>query len=140
MTAPKFTTTETGTPRPMQLGRGVTHHLVGLDDGAANVDLHLNVINADSGIGPYHVHERAENIYVVIDGTVETIIDGVRRLFHKGDVAFIPPGTPHAAGSDGSGPATILEIYAPAGRDYVTLENSEEIIEAARANYVEPAR
>ena len=135
MTSPKFTRIDTGTPKGMRLDRGVTHHLVGLDDGASNVDLHTNVINADSGIGPYHYHAKAENIYVVMSGTAEVIIDGVKYLFKAGDVAFIPPGVPHAAGSDGRGITTVLEIYAPAGRDFEIIEDSAEIIATARANY-----
>jgi mannose-6-phosphate isomerase-like protein (cupin superfamily) len=137
MTNPKFTTLDTGTPKPMRWDRGVTHHLVGPDDGAEKLDLHVNVINADSGIGPYHLHEHAENVYVVLDGVAEVIIDGTRHLFRKGDVAFIPPGTPHAAGSDGSGVTTVLEVYAPAGRDFVIVEDSDAIIAAARAAYTE---
>lgn len=135
MTSPKFTRIDTGTVKAMRLDRGFTHHLVGLDDGASNVDLHTNVINADSGIGPYHYHAKAENIYVVMSGTAEVIIDGVKHLFNAGDVAFIPPGVPHAAGSDGSGVTTVLEIYAPAGRDFEIIEDSAEIIATARANY-----
>jgi mannose-6-phosphate isomerase-like protein (cupin superfamily) len=139
MAEPTFTTLDTGIPRAMRYDRGVTRHLVGPDVEAEKLDVHVNVINADSGIGPYHLHEHAENVYIVLDGAVETIIDGVRRIFRKGDVAFIPPGTPHAAGSDGSGVATVIEIYAPAGRDFVIIEDSEAIIENARANYKETA-
>lgn len=103
-------------------GRGTKIKLVGPEDGAANIDFHINVLNTDSGLGPYHLHRRAENIYLVLEGTVAAVIDGVRHELKAGDVAFIPPGVPHAAGSDGSGPARVLEVYAPAGDDFHILD------------------
>lgn len=87
------------------------------------MDVHLNVINVDSGIGPYHYHERAENVYVVLEGVAEAVVDGQRYLLRQGDVAFVPPRVPHAAGSDGSGPVKVLEIYAPAGQDFHIIED-----------------
>lgn len=103
---------------PMRLGRGITRHLVGPPDGARNVDVHINVLNHDSGMGPYHFHRHAENVYLVLEGAVQVVIDGVARRLEKDDVAFIPPGVPHAAGSAGGEQAVVLEIYAPAGKDF----------------------
>lgn len=102
----------------MRLGRGVTKHLVGPRNGARLVDMHINVLNQDSGMGPYHFHEHAENVYLVLEGVVHVVIDGSFHELKKDDVAFIPPGVPHAAGSSGHGQAVLLEIYAPAGRDF----------------------
>ncbi len=102
----------------MRLERGITQHLVGPLTGAAKVDLHVNVLNHDSGMGPYHFHRNAENVYLVLEGVVEVVIDGVAHQLGKDDVAFIPPGVPHAAGSTGGEPAVVLEIYAPAGKDF----------------------
>lgn len=105
----------------MRYRRGTTYMLVGQDDGVSNVDLHMNVINADSGLGPYHYHESAENIYFVLSGRARVIVDGVEHFVEAGQVAYIPNGVPHAAGSDGTGPVTVLEIYAPAGKDFHIL-------------------
>ncbi len=102
----------------MRLGRGITKHLVGTRNGAEQVDMHINVLNHDSGMGPYHFHRKAENVYVVLEGAVEVVIDGVTHQMEKDDVAFIPPGVPHAAGSAGGKPAVVLEVYAPAGKDF----------------------
>ena len=121
---------------PMKLGRGITKHLAGPPEGAQRVDVHINVINEDSGIGPYHYHEKAENIYIVLDGVVEAIVDGKRYYLVKDDVAFIPPGVPHAAGSAGLGIATVLEIYAPAGTDFHIIDDPEEITDVERPEIV----
>lgn len=131
---PMISTIAEATETVMRFERGVTKHLVGPLVGAANVDVHINVINADSGMGPYHLHERAENVYIVLDGTAEVIVDGERHLLRKDDVAFIPPGVPHAAGSDGSGPVTVIEIYAPAGKDFHILPDPEHVTDGVRAS------
>ncbi len=102
----------------MRLDRGITKHLVGPAHGAQKVDMHINVLNQDSGMGPYHYHQHAENVYLVLEGVVQVVIDGRFHEFRKDDVVFIPPGVPHAAGSSGEGKAVLLEIYAPAGRDF----------------------
>lgn len=116
--------------RPLRADRGTQLRLVGPEDGAANLDVHINVINADSGPGPYHVHEHAENVYIVLEGTVEAVVDGVRHRLGPDQVAFIPPGTPHSAGSDGSGPARVIEIYAPAGTDFHILPDPVDVRDA----------
>ena len=69
-------------------------------------------------MGPYHYHRHAENVYVVLEGVIHVVIDGRFHVLEKDDVAFIPPGVPHAAGSSGENTAVLLEIYAPAGRDF----------------------
>jgi mannose-6-phosphate isomerase-like protein (cupin superfamily) len=110
----------------MRGDRGTQYRLVGRDDGAAAVDLHLNVLNADSGPGPYHVHDHVENVYVILEGTVSAVVDGQAVTLGPGDIAFIPPGVPHSAGSDGTGLARVLEIYAPApeAADFRILPNA----------------
>ena len=132
MVEPKVIRMGTSATRPLRAGRGTMHRLVGAEDGATGIDVHLNVINADSGLGPYHVHDHTENVYFVLDGAVEAVVAGKRLHLEANDVAYIPPGVPHAAGSDGSGPATVLEIYAPVGRDFrILADNAESILETS---------
>ena len=111
----------------MRHERGVTQHLVGPRDGANKVDAHINRISQDSGIGPYHYHEKTENVYIVLDGVVEAVVDGKQYYLVTDDVVFIPPGVPHAAGSAGFGPATVLEIYAPTGSDFHVIDHPQEV-------------
>lgn len=121
---PKIVRADEAPTREMRQGRGTQHRYVGPEDGAENVDVHLNVLNTDSGFGPYHYHERAENVYVVIEGTAKAVVGDKRYLLRPGDVAFVPPGIAHAAGSNGDGPVTILEVYAPGGDDYHIIADS----------------
>ncbi|MGE5307155.1 MAG: cupin domain-containing protein [Alphaproteobacteria bacterium] len=109
----------------MRWDRGKTLRLVDEADGAKNVDVHINLINVDSGPGPTHYHAKAENIYIVLEGTVEAIVEGKKYRISAGEVAFIPPGVHHAAGNGGDTVARVIEIYAPAGQDFHIIENEE---------------
>lgn len=137
MAEPKIMRISDATAKPLRWDRGMMHHLVGPDDGAEKVDVHINVINTDSGIGPYHYHEKAENVYIVLDGVAEAVVDGRRFFLVKDDVAFVPPGVPHAAGSAGFGPATVIEIYAPAGRDFHIVDDPDSVEDVHRPEIAE---
>jgi len=102
----------------MKRDKGIAYDLVGLADGAENVDVHVNVLRADTPVAPYHFHAEAENVYIVLEGEADAIVDGERLRLKAMDVVFIPPGVPHAVGGAGVGPVTLIEIYAPAGQDF----------------------
>jgi quercetin dioxygenase-like cupin family protein len=120
--------------REMQLGRGTQIRLFNEDTGAHTVDVHINVINVDSGPGPYHFHKKAENIYIVLEGKAEVCVEGKRFYLEQDDVGFVPPGLRHYAGTapDSPVPARVLEIYAPHGKDYHIVDDPEEIEDVAR--------
>jgi len=110
----------------MRWNRGKTLRLVDEEDGAQNLDVHVNLINVDSGPGPTHYHAQAENVYIVLEGEVEAIVEGKKYRLGPGDVAFIPPGVRHAAGNCGDTLARVIEIYAPAGQDFHIVEDVEK--------------
>ena len=109
--------------KAMRFDRGTMVELVGEAEGARNVDVHINVLNVDSGPGPYHFHEHAENVYIVLEGTLGVVVEGERHLLQRDDVAFIPPGVRHSAGNAGDVPARVIEIYAPVGSDFHFVES-----------------
>src|SRR3954470_19670814 len=115
--------------RPVAWDRGCQVPLFGEQNGARNVDVHINVIKVGSGTGPYHYHERAENVYIVLEGIVEAVVEGKRYFLQKDDVAFIPPGLRHYAGNPGQEPAKVIEIYAPAGQDFHIVDDPKDIEE-----------
>jgi mannose-6-phosphate isomerase-like protein (cupin superfamily) len=118
--------------QPMRYDRGTQIRLFGEQTGTVNVDVHINVINADSGSGPYHYHERAENVYIVLEGQIEAIVEGKRYILGKDDVAFIPPGLKHSAGATGGAPARAIEIYAPAGTDFHIVDDPTDVVDGTR--------
>lgn len=121
-----FRTTIAGAPTgPLALGRGLKRMLVNPDIGARNMDVHINELKFDSGPGEIHYHAKAENVYIVLEGTLEVVIEGERHLLGPNEVGFIPPGVVHTAGNAGDagigGVCRIVEIYAPAGKDFVEV-------------------
>lgn len=107
-------------------GRGSVVSLVDPRVGAENVDVHINTITAGSAPGPYHLHERAENVYYVFSGDGLLRADGKSHALSAGNVAFIPPGVPHSMSNVGESDLRLLEIYAPAGADFVEVEEPPE--------------
>lgn len=120
--------------REMQLGRGTQIRLFNEETGAHTVDVHINVINTDSGPGPYHFHKRAENVYIVLEGKVEVCVEGKRYYLETDDVGFVPPGLRHYAGTapDSPVPARVLEVYAPHGQDYHIVDDPLTIEDVQR--------
>jgi mannose-6-phosphate isomerase-like protein (cupin superfamily) len=82
--------------------------------------------------GVYHLHERTDNVMLVLSGTLEMIVDGARHILHENDMIFIPRGVAHSSASGWDGPVQGIEIYAPVrGTDSVPVELPTEIREAA---------
>ena len=103
--------------------RGFSQRLINESTGARLVDVHINHINDDSGPGELHYHAHTENVYVVLEGTLEVVVEGERHLLEPGWVGYIPPGAHHTAGSvGGKGVTKVIEIYAPAGKDFQVVE------------------
>ena len=122
-----FTTIDAAPVVPMRGDRGEQIKLIGPETaGAEAMDVHINQIDVEAGAGPLHYHEHAENAYVVLEGTLEITVEGDRRTVGPNSVAWIPPGLHHSVGNAGDVPARIIEIYAPAGRDFHIVEESEE--------------
>ena len=93
---------------------------------ASNVDLHLNILEPDSGPGPAHYHKRAENIHLVLSGCIDVEIAGETRHLEREDVLFIPPGVVHRTSNPGEEIARFIEIYAPAGEDFQVVGEEEQ--------------
>jgi mannose-6-phosphate isomerase-like protein (cupin superfamily) len=107
------------------LGRGSYQQIADPATGTANVDVHLNTLNVDSGPGQYHYHARSENIYVVLSGVVRVVVEGECHTLRAGDAASIAPGLRHAIGTVGDVPAALIEIYAPPGPDFHEVDDED---------------
>lgn len=120
---PYFATLPKTPTRQLAHARGNLFQLLN-DAQGASMDVHLNVINVDSGPGEIHYHERAENIYFVLEGCLEVVVEGERHLLYPNDVGYVPPGLVHTAGNAGThGVCRVLEIYAPPGRDFHVVDD-----------------
>ena len=73
------------------------------------------VSTAPAGEGPpLHRHERQDEIWFALEGTLRVRLDDVVRDAPAGTFVFIPKGLPHTWQNVGEGPARILVITAPA--------------------------
>jgi mannose-6-phosphate isomerase-like protein (cupin superfamily) len=101
----------------MKNDRGINHVLVD-GDGLNNVSVQVQEFKVGSAFGGYHFHTGSDNIYLVLSGTIESVVDGETLLLNEGDLMFIPAGSPHKTRNGGDVVARALEIYAPpAGAD-----------------------
>lgn len=84
------------------------------DQVTDKTEIVLQRFQADANqFGSYHVHHESDNIWVVLEGTLSSIIGGVRYETRAGEVIFMPAGVPHATGNFSSEEMRALEVYAP---------------------------
>lgn len=69
-----------------------------------------------------HYHARTEEIYYILTGSGQMVIDGENREVKKHDGIAIPPGTKHKITNTGDGGLIFLCCCAPA------YENDDTII------------
>ena len=60
-----------------------------------------------------NVHEKSDQILLVIKGNVQAGIGKEERLMREGDVCLIPAGTPHRFENKSSRPAITFNVYSP---------------------------
>jgi len=80
------------------------------------------VLSAEMPVGlrvPEHVHEDADQVCIVISGTVGGSVDGVEHVAEAGGVLVLPRGCVHAHWNAGDVPAQVIEIYTPPGMEDV---------------------
>ncbi len=102
-------------------------------EDASTVDLiRFDIRTRQQGV--YHLHERTDNVMLVLSGTLEMIVDGQRYILRENDMIFIPRGIAHSSASGSDEPVQGIEIYAPVrGTDSVPVELPAEIRDAAPA-------
>jgi quercetin dioxygenase-like cupin family protein len=75
-----------------------------------------------------HVHSKIEEIFYIVDGTVD-IRAGEQLLHaHPGDFVLIPPGVAHGFSSAGDGPAKMVLVISPAGMHERYFEELAELL------------
>lgn len=113
----------TSAERPMVREGARSLRLVDDTVGAEHIDLHLNILEPGSEEdSPYHIHERVENVYYVLKGTLGLRLGDEEVHVEAGNALFIPPQLPHSVWNAGDTEAHLLEIYAPPGPDFVRLD------------------
>ncbi|HEX8673076.1 MAG TPA: MerR family transcriptional regulator [Longimicrobium sp.] len=65
---------------------------------------------------PRHSHHEQDEWLYVVDGEIACDVGDRRLRLHRGESVFVPRTVAHAWASRGEEPATVLEVYQPAGR------------------------
>lgn len=75
-------------------------------------------------LGAYHYHKKSENILVVLQGTLECLVGGVRYLVREGEMIYMPDVVPHATGNPGDIECQSIEFYCPSrGQEKSTMDS-----------------
>ncbi len=95
------------------LGDIQTHKLVGSDTDNQIVEW---VDDVEPGVGiPPHIHTKEDEIFRVIKGQIELMVDGKTTVLNVGDIAFAPKNIPHAWTVVGTEKAKMITSAFPAG-------------------------
>lgn len=66
------------------------------------------------GMPPMHLHPSQTERFEVLEGAMDTVIDGAERRYEAGEAFEVPPGTPHRMGA--VGPTRVAWQVRPALR------------------------
>jgi quercetin dioxygenase-like cupin family protein len=92
--------------------------LAGKDEGVA-CSASLSVVEPGAG-APTHFHNTADEVIVVLEGTLEMWIGDERRLVSANHTVALPAGVPHGFVAVGPGPARILAFLPQSGEAVAT--------------------
>ncbi len=97
-----------------------THKLVGSETANQLVEW---VDNVEPGVGiPPHIHTKEDEVFRVVKGQIEIMVDGKTTVLNEGDVAFAPKGLPHAWKVVGTEKAKMITTAFPAGIEHMFYE------------------
>jgi len=97
-----------------------THKLAGSDTKNQLVEW---VSNVEPGIGiPPHIHTKEDEIFRVLQGQIELMVDGKTTILNEGDLAFAPKNIPHSWKVIGTEKAKMMTTAFPAGIEYMFKE------------------
>ena len=64
---------------------------------------------------PPHIHRTYNEVFFIIDGEMEFMLDGTLRTVHAGEMVDIPIGCLHTFSNGSETPCTWLNIHSPKG-------------------------
>ncbi len=102
------------------LGDIQTHKFAGKETGDQIVEW---VSNVEPGVGiPPHIHTKEDEIFRVIKGQVEIMVDGKANVLNAGDTAFAPKNLVHSWKVVGTEKAKLIVSAFPGGIEIMFRE------------------
>jgi quercetin dioxygenase-like cupin family protein len=102
-------------------GERIVWRKVARDTGGALLQADLFALPKASPAAP-HVHPRQEERFEVLAGSLRVSIGGIESSLGVGEVAVVPPGTPHTWWNVGDDEAHVLADVRPALRTEMFFE------------------
>ncbi|WP_138904575.1 cupin domain-containing protein [Streptomyces albidochromogenes] len=62
---------------------------------------------------PAHFHTRASELFFVIGGSLQVLVDDEVKILDAGDLLLVPPHTPHAFAAAPGAEADVLFVFTP---------------------------
>jgi uncharacterized cupin superfamily protein len=84
---------------------------------------------------PPHVHYRSDEAFYVLDGELEVLEGGQRRILTAGELALIPAGTVHTFANRGPAATRILVVMTPEIDALISALHSGKDDDAVWARY-----
>ena len=82
----------------------------------------LHEETAPGGDPPLHVHDRQTELFLILEGDYELAVGDQRFRAGPGDVAVVPPGTPHTFRNAGTGRGRFVFLLSPALEQVLTSQ------------------
>ncbi|RAW45917.1 cupin [Halorubrum sp. 48-1-W] len=102
-----------------------TRHKKEVDEAVGATEFGFNYYVADPGERlPWggHRHPDHEELFYVLDGTIEVETSAGVLPVSAGEAAFVPPDTTNLARATGEGPARVIAVGAPKDSDGAIIE------------------
>jgi len=97
---------------PFTMGAGQNTRVVCPEIGARNITLNYCVHAPGVAFTP-HIHERSEDVIVVLEGRGQIISGDSLLDFQAGDVLYVPAGIRHGTINTGDVPLVMISCQAP---------------------------
>lgn len=122
MTSYQVAPTASAATAELRNGRGISRRLLDPESGISTMVVSRVTVDPLTEPGPFHLHEHADNVYVVLDGVLEVRTSDAVFLLQAGDAIFIGAGEPHGTHNPARAPVSMLAIYnAPVHEDFVVV-------------------
>jgi mannose-6-phosphate isomerase-like protein (cupin superfamily) len=97
--------------------------LADVDTTAGLLTSNRSLMRAGSEGAPPHYHRHAAELFFVLDGRLEVLLDDRIDVLEAGDLLVVPPGMPHAFAPTADSDADVLFVFTPgtARSDYYRL-------------------
>ena len=94
-----------------------------LADQEGTLTSNRSFMRAGSAGAPPHRHQRSAELFFVLDGALDVLLEDRIVTLEKGDLLVVPPGTTHAFAPPADHDADVLFVFTPgtARADYYRL-------------------